>query len=125
MSPWKASAIKSYINLKWTSLFSGMPNGTSTRRFLHRFARRNLDPPLDLANVLEIIVEPGPIARTDVFLEKRKLARHRIENAGVLLASGSRSSGLAPSPNKRSKAIRGLTSVGSGCVGVGHEMEFV
>ena len=37
----------------------------------------------------------------------------------------SRSSGLVPSPNRRSKATRGFTSVGSGCVGDDQEMEFV
>lgn len=30
MSPWNASAIRSYISLKWTCLLSGSPNGTST-----------------------------------------------------------------------------------------------
>ena len=42
----------------------------------------------------------------------------------VRFRSATRSSALAPSPNKRSKAIRGLISVGSGVVGVGHDMEF-
>src|SRR5690242_19319488 len=37
----------------------------------------------------------------------------------------SRSSVLAPSPNRRSNATRGFTSVGSGCVGELQEMEFV
>jgi hypothetical protein len=36
-----------------------------------------------------------------------------------------RSSGLAPSPNMRSNATRGLISVGSGCVGEVQEIELV
>ena len=70
MSPSNASAIRSYINRKWTCLLSGRPNGTSSDRFLHRIVHRNLDPPLELADVLEIGVEPGPIARAEVLLEK-------------------------------------------------------
>src|SRR4029077_18280766 len=57
------------------------------RRFLHRVADRNLDPPLELTNVLEIGVEPAPIAGAEIALEQTKLTRDRIENAGILLAT--------------------------------------
>src|SRR6266704_689544 len=56
-------------------------------RFTHCFAHRNLDPPLKFTNVLKIGVEPSPIARAEILLEKTKLMRHRIENASVLLSS--------------------------------------
>src|SRR5437867_12955574 len=47
-----------------------------------------MDPPLDFTNVLKIRIEPGPIARTEVLLENRKLTTDRIENARVLLSPG-------------------------------------
>ena len=58
------------------------------RRFTHCFAHRNLDPPLNFTNVLHISVEPAPIARAKVLLERSNLIGYGIENAGVLLASG-------------------------------------
>src|ERR1700674_1596443 len=58
-----------------------------SRRFTHRLAHRNLDPPLQLTNVLQIGVEPAPVARTQVLLERSKLIRYRIQNAGILLSS--------------------------------------
>src|ERR1019366_6111200 len=47
---------------------------------------RDLDAALDLANVLEVGIEPGLIARAQVLLEERNLLRDGIENTGVLLA---------------------------------------
>src|SRR5438034_942902 len=55
--------------------------GDLERLFRLWFAGHILDPPLNLSNVLKIVVEPGPIARRDVFFEKRKLAGYRIEDA--------------------------------------------
>src|SRR2546425_13198501 len=55
----------------------------------HGIAHRNLDPPLDFANVLGIGVEPCFITRTEIFLQKSQIMRDRLQDAGVLLSSGS------------------------------------
>src|SRR6266849_8576277 len=58
------------------------------RRFTYGLVHGNLDAPLNFTDVLEVRVEPAPIARAKGLLKKRNLLRDRIENAGVLLSSG-------------------------------------
>src|SRR5438093_13506565 len=66
----------------------GQPKRHFFGGFFHRTTHGNMDSPLDLTNVLEVGVEPRPIARTEILLENRKLTRHRVENACVLFSSG-------------------------------------
>src|SRR5687768_8168498 len=47
------------------------------------FAGHILDAPLDLTDVLNIVVELGAIAGRDVFLESSKLTRYGVEYAAV------------------------------------------
>jgi hypothetical protein len=45
-----------------------------------------LDTPFDFADVLEILVEPGPVVRRQLLLQRRGFAQHRIEQAHRLRA---------------------------------------
>src|SRR4249919_1605617 len=60
------------------------------------FVGHILNPPLDLTDVLDIVVELGPIVRRDVFLEMRKLAGYRVEDAAVALSVRKPLSGASP-----------------------------
>src|SRR6516162_266028 len=57
-----------------------------TRRLTDGLAHRNLDPPLELTDVLQIGVEAAPVAGAEILLERRDLVGYRIEDAGVLFA---------------------------------------
>src|SRR5690606_40712709 len=46
---------------------------------------RGLDPPLHLANGLEVVVDLDPVLRTECPREPREVLAHRIENAAVPL----------------------------------------
>ena len=45
----------------------------------------NLQAALDFADVLQIVAQPGAIARAEVVLETRNLARDLVENAAIFL----------------------------------------
>src|SRR5262245_26910381 len=48
------------------------------------FAHRNLDSPLDFANVLAVGIEPVLVSRGKVFLDESKFPRDCVENTGAL-----------------------------------------
>src|SRR5438105_31404 len=54
-------------------------------RLFHGIGHRNLDAPLNFANVIGIGIEPRLITGAEVFLEKGQLMCDRIQNARVLL----------------------------------------
>src|SRR5580692_6000966 len=56
------------------------------RRARFWFVGHILNPPLNLTDVLDIVVELGPVVRSDVFLETRKLVGYRVEDAAVALS---------------------------------------
>ena len=94
-------------------------------RLLDAVGHRNLYPPFDLTNVLDDSCRAGPDRSRRVFLKRAKFARNRIENAAVPLSFGQPLFRTGAVAEHRSKAIRGLISVGSGVVGVGQEIELV
>ena len=105
--------------------------GNADRRVRHRQLGRDLvlgplDPLLDLADVLEVLVEPDAVARAEPAFELGDVPLHRIEDAAVAAASAARRSSSEPGrPNIRSNTTRGLISIGSGVVGDFHEMVFM
>src|SRR5262245_43924628 len=66
----------------------GQPEWDVSRRFLDGVAHRNLDSPLDFAHVVDVRVELRAVACSEILLEGAELARHRIEDAGVLPPAG-------------------------------------
>ena len=62
---------------------------------------RLLDTPLDLADVVEILIEPRAIARPETRSQPRRLLRDEIEDAAIALPSRGalrRAAGLAEQP---------------------------
>ena len=65
---------------------SGMPDRRHRQRQLgSRLLLGALNPDLDLANVLEVLVEAHPVAAAKPALERGDVAGHRVEDAAVLL----------------------------------------
>ncbi len=86
----------------------------------------NLQAALDFADVIQIVAQTGAIARAEVVLETRDLARDLVENAAIFLERAPCAcSGVPPSPKSRSKTTRGLISMGRGVVGVRQEIVFM
>ena len=97
------------------------------RQFLVALLLGLLDPPLDVANRLEILDELDAIAPAERALQvatssRTESSRLRSCRMRRCLARGSV---LPLSPNNRSKIVRGLFSVGSGVLGPSHEIVFV
>ena len=106
---------------------SGMPTG---RRRQRQAVRRSLlgalNPLLDLAHVLEILGRGGPVARPEPALELGdRPARPNRGCCWSRASAASRSAGVPGRPNIRSKTTRGLISIGSGVVGVFHDIVFM
>ena len=75
-----------------------------------------LDPPLDLAHIVEILVDAG-CGRSPgaVVCSAEASPQHRIQQARPTAAGGARrSASVPPSPNSRSKTTCGLFCIGSG-----------
>ncbi len=85
----------------------------------------SLDPPLDLADGVEVLGEPRAIGRPDASLEARHVLADRIEDAAPPPHLREPLRAVPPSPNSRSNTTRGLFSVGSGVVGVRQESVFM
>jgi hypothetical protein len=51
-----------------------------------RRLRRDLQAPLDLAHVLEILIDPHAVRRAELTFEARERARDRVEDAALLRA---------------------------------------
>ena len=94
MSAWKASASRSNCSLMCSSKVCGTPTGTlisvgRDRRGLHG----DLQPALDLADVLGVVVEPRAIGRRRTSLRRRerlpvsesRMLPSRLRRAGALL----------------------------------------
>ena len=84
-----------------------------------------LNAPLDVANRLGVFVDLDLVLRSERSPQVRQLLRHRVEDALVLAQSRlarRRDRVLPLSPNSRSNTARGLYSIGSGCVGLRHEI---
>jgi hypothetical protein len=85
-----------------------------------------LQTPLDLADVLGVLVETGLVSRTEDGLESEPGCSSA--NRGMLRfrdRRGLRSSAVLPSAEHALEDHLGLSSIGSGRVGVAHEMLFV
>src|SRR5882672_2600913 len=84
-----------------------------------------LDAALDLAHVLEVVVEPVAVRRPDRALQSARFLRYGVEDAAVLLHTPAAILRRAARPNSRSNATRGLISIGSGAVSDAHEIVFM
>ena len=83
-------------------------------------ARRRLgalNPPLDLAHVVEILVQPPAIARRQILLQRRTCPITESSRLRDSCRRARRSASVAPSPNSFSNTSRGLFCIGSGWVG--------
>ena len=96
-------------------------------RRVRRGLRRDLQAALDLPHVLRVLVEPRAIRRRSTLdLEAATgLPSASRGCCGRRCRRAARSSAVLPSPNIRSNTTCGLSSIGSGFVGVDHEMQFV
>ena len=86
-----------------------------------------LNPPLDLADVVEILAQPRAVARAQPALQVLACLRViGVEDAAVPLHARQRAAPAFPArPNSRSNTTRGLISIGSGVVGDAHEIVFM
>ena len=85
-----------------------------------------LDAPLDLADVLEVLVQPRAIAGAEAALQRRQ--HPRATESRMLRSSrirARRCAAVPGRPNIRSNTTRGLISIGSGVVGVCQEIVFM
>ena len=87
ISPSKANASKSYIKLVMGQIAFGNAEWDFRAWLFHGSVHRNVDAPFEFADVVGIVVDALAVAGAEVFLERAKLMRDRIENAGVLLSS--------------------------------------
>ena len=86
MSDWNASTCRSISSLRCSANVGRHAGRHVGQR--HVLARRRLgalNAALDLAHVLEILIEPPAIARRQVALQRRQLRHHRIEQAPRVL----------------------------------------
>ena len=77
------------VELQLDVLVEGLRHADRHLHVLGRDGRglhRNLQPPLDLADVLGVVVEPGAVGRADVAAQPREAAGQRVEDALVALA---------------------------------------
>ncbi len=96
--------------------------GWRDRRSLHG----DLQPPLDLADVLGIVVEPRRGRRRRLrCADGRGCRSANPECCGPACAARSRCSAVLPSPNMRSNTTCGFSSIGSGWVGEDQEIVLV
>ena len=94
-----------------------MPGGQLHLRHVGRRLGGNLQPALDLANLVGVLIDGPAIARAECPWQAGQLARDAQSSMLRLCRSRSaRSSGVAPLPNRRSKTTCGLSSIGSGLV---------
>ena len=85
-----------------------------------------LNPLFDLADVLEVLVEPHAVARAQPALERGDVAASPNRGCcGSAACAATRSASEPGRPNIRSNTTRGLVSIGSGVVGDFHEMVFM
>ena len=87
---------------------------------------RVADAPLDLADVVEVVGEPRPVARAEAALERASpvcVTPSRMLRFSCIRAS--RCAGVPAPPNMRSNTTRGFVSIGSGDVGPAHEIVFM
>ena len=95
------------------------------QRIVRRRRLGLLDAPLDFADGLEILVDPGAIGRAELRSAGARCRRCTESSRLARLRSAARrSAALPPSPNRRSKTMRGCASAGSGVVGDDHERLF-
>ena len=95
------------------------------QRIVRRLGLGLLNAALDLADGVEVLADPGAIGRAELLLQAGDLVVAP-SRAGwpVFRSAARRSAALPPSPNRRSKTIRGCASAGSGVVGDDHERLF-
>ena len=92
--------------------------------FVRGVGFRFLDAAFDFANGVEILADLGAVGRAELLLQAGDVLGHPIEQAGSLAQRGAAFGGLPPSPNRRSKTMRGWASAGSGVVGEDQERLF-
>ena len=117
MSAWKASASRSNCSLMCSSKVCGTPTGTVMSRRRHgRRLHRDLQPALDLANVLRVVVDAARGRRSSTSLRRR--VRLPVSESRML-PSRLRSLGRAALPCCRLRTCArtppaGFNSIGSG-----------
>jgi hypothetical protein len=84
-----------------------------------------LDALLDFADVVEVLVEPRLVARSETGLEIAEIWVTESRMLASCLARATRCSWVPGRPNSRSNTTRGLISIGTGVVSDDQEMVFM